>query len=108
MEGFETVKGPGHIYVLERFLWLDVEARPEKHKNESKNKTKNKIKQNTKTGQEAIEKFQVIKMEYLTREAEQQKKRWNKKPQTIKSGGLDDWYINWTGGRKNMNFHLFG
>jgi len=56
LEGFETVKGPGHIYVLDRFCWLEVEARPEEQKNESKNKTKNKIKQNTKTGQEAIEK----------------------------------------------------
>lgn len=74
-----TVKVPGHMCVLDRFLWLDGEARPETQKNESNNKTKSKVKQNTKTGQEATEKFQTIKMESLTREAEQQKKRRNQK-----------------------------
>lgn len=94
--------------VLDRFLWLDGEAGPETQKNERNNKTKSKVKQNTKTGQEATEKFQAIKMESLTREAEQQRREGTKKPQTMQSCGWGGWCINWMGGRKNINSHVFG
>lgn len=61
-------EGYDQIYVLDRFLWLQVEAKPEEHQNWSKIQTNNN---NIKIGLEATGKLQAIKNGKLIREVGQ-------------------------------------